>query len=407
MEQYQSRGNQGPWTDIYALGAVLYCCVSGRKPKDVMDRFTDESLEPPEAGSKFNYSADLLAGIRSALALREEDRPRSIDEWLKGFNMAESEVTRVITPIQEPKADTTRLAAAPTPAPVPTAAIVSPPQPAAQPEPPIQPSSPTDTVVPEASQERAPKWAYAAIPILLVIVATAYWFSPWAPGGPVAVEEDESPRMQAFRRDPANQERMLAELLQEKSREQSQSARLENDIERNNGELEILRKQVRDRAGSLMDMLPGIAQTASRAAEQMAVSPTRAQFPDRDTWVRGFAGKMELGHYVPSVQEMETLWFQLQREATETGKISTFSSRLVTKGGNSVAGKVTRIGGFNLVSTGKYYEIDPDSGRIVELSSQPDSRYRDMALGLENAASGLQPFGIQPLADQLPGPRVP
>ncbi len=43
LEQYQKKGKQGPWTDIYALGATVYTCLTGKFPDDPMSRMEDDS----------------------------------------------------------------------------------------------------------------------------------------------------------------------------------------------------------------------------------------------------------------------------------------------------------------------------------------------------------------------------
>jgi serine/threonine protein kinase len=83
FEQYgTSAGDQGPWTDIYALGATFYRCISGERPPAALDRVAGSITMP--AATKLGYGRfdpELLEGIDRALENRAEDRPQSIAEW--------------------------------------------------------------------------------------------------------------------------------------------------------------------------------------------------------------------------------------------------------------------------------------------------------------------------------------
>ncbi len=87
FEQYQSEENQGAWTDIYALGAVLYHAISGNTPVDASKRVKaklekqSDPLPPAIQVGEQLYSERLLQAIDWALEVVEQDRPQTMAQW--------------------------------------------------------------------------------------------------------------------------------------------------------------------------------------------------------------------------------------------------------------------------------------------------------------------------------------
>ena len=94
FEQYYSKSDrQGPWTDIYGLGATMYRCVVGAPPMDALDRsegllrqHSDPLIRAAEVGDS-RYSRRFLQAIDHAIAFHEEARPQSVAEWADEFGL--------------------------------------------------------------------------------------------------------------------------------------------------------------------------------------------------------------------------------------------------------------------------------------------------------------------------------
>lgn len=80
IEQYRSKGNQGPWTDIYALAATMYKMLTGVTPEESMERAIQDTLVPPsKLGCKIDKNVE--NAMMNALNLPTEARPQSAMEF--------------------------------------------------------------------------------------------------------------------------------------------------------------------------------------------------------------------------------------------------------------------------------------------------------------------------------------
>ena len=86
IEQYDTNGRQGPWTDIYALGAVAFVALVGERPPDATGRIRVDNMTPIAKLRKNRASKAFLAAIDWALCPQEESRPQSIDNWVQALS---------------------------------------------------------------------------------------------------------------------------------------------------------------------------------------------------------------------------------------------------------------------------------------------------------------------------------
>ena len=87
-EQYRSKGKLGPWTDIYALCATMYKCITGITPDDSVQRFyRDTTIKPRKLGVKIDRK--LEAAIMKGMAVHRQDRFQSVDELLEALKTAQ------------------------------------------------------------------------------------------------------------------------------------------------------------------------------------------------------------------------------------------------------------------------------------------------------------------------------
>lgn len=95
IEQYSSDFAlpQGPWTDVYAVGALLHFAIVGCPPPASISRIMKDSLQPLSSAGLSGYSREFLTAVDRALALQPGDRPQSIAELRDLLRVTENDRT--------------------------------------------------------------------------------------------------------------------------------------------------------------------------------------------------------------------------------------------------------------------------------------------------------------------------
>ena len=83
MEQYQSRGSLGPWTDVYALSATIYYCVTGRIPTEALTRMVEET--PLDWSGAEGITRRQIEVLEQGMAVLSKNRIQSVKELMAGL----------------------------------------------------------------------------------------------------------------------------------------------------------------------------------------------------------------------------------------------------------------------------------------------------------------------------------
>lgn len=218
-----------------------------------------------------------------------------------------------------------------------------------------------------------------------------------------AAENDH--REAEFRANRARQAELLQAANAERKAEETRSEGLEAAFDANEKAVIEQARLLDERLGSLKELFGVLKQVAGDARGQFETSIISVQYPERDAFLAELVEKMSSTSRLASMADIERLWFELQREMTESGKVVTFPTQIVAADGSEMQAEVTRVGVFNLVADGRYlnyrWDADAQSGRVTELPRQPAKRYLETVEALQSAGQGMVPFSMDPTRGQL------
>ena len=215
--------------------------------------------------------------------------------------------------------------------------------------------------------------------------------------GKVQDASENQKRENEFRQKRSQQEVLLNESTATKVKEEDRSAKLEAVFEENEKELNVLTETLNERLGALKELFGVMQQVAGDARSRFDNSLTNVQYPDRSGFLDDLAKKLGSSSKLPSIDEIEKLWFELQREMTESGKVVKISTDVIDIQGSKSETTVVRVGSFNIVADGKYLNYEPTTGNVSEIPRQPEGRrYTSSTSELFNSPGGKVVFGLDP-----------
>lgn len=219
--------------------------------------------------------------------------------------------------------------------------------------------------------------------------------------GKVAQTKQNKQREASFSAKKAEQDRMLADAVNTRNERIAESTRLENKFQVNEVALANKQDALNKRLGELKELFGVLQQVAGDTKSKFQNSVISAQLPNRDLFLDEFAQSMGSTSKLASIEEIEKIWFELQREMTESAKVAKFTREIVLADGSKKQSEVTRVGNFNLVADGKYLEYINETGSVAELIRQPSSRYFSTAQDMSSATNSQVAFALDPTGGSI------
>lgn len=221
--------------------------------------------------------------------------------------------------------------------------------------------------------------------------------------GQIAQTKQNQAREKEFTQKVNQQARLLTQAKSTRDQAISMSTRLETQFQDNEIKLANKTEALTRRMGELKELFGVLQQVAGDTKSKFQTSVVSAQISGRGEFLDELAQSMGSSSKLASIEEIERLWFELQREMTQSGKVHTFTRDVVMASGEKQQTQVTRIGGFNLVANGKYLEYIDETGSVAELIRQPSARYLDSAAALSSSTGQAIPFALDPTGGSILG----
>ncbi len=208
----------------------------------------------------------------------------------------------------------------------------------------------------------------------------------------VEKKKELNERERRFVNEKNKQQKLLLDAQKELRRQEAITKKLQTTFNANEKVLGKLEEDLTIAKGNLGEMFGVVKQVAGDFKGQFENSNISAQYPGRET----FMGELAETKKLPGIDELNKLWYEMQREMTESGKIVQFKASVVRPDGNKAETTVTRVGAFNLTADGNYLNYQASTNQIIELPRQPQGKYLSMIDDLESAKEGFENFGLDP-----------
>lgn len=212
------------------------------------------------------------------------------------------------------------------------------------------------------------------------------------------VEKAENLRREReFEQQKENQAQLLAEAKATLAGIEALSLEYETSYNQNERVIGELEADLVEQLGQMGELFGVVRQVANDTSGQIWDSLISSQLGERKELLDRLGRSKEL----PSTEDLEALWFELQREMTQQGQVVRYNATVLTTEGNTEIREVVRAGPFAVISRGKYLLWEPVENKLRELTRQPPSKYLNTVKGFENLETGYAVLALDPSRGSL------
>jgi biopolymer transport protein ExbB len=195
-----------------------------------------------------------------------------------------------------------------------------------------------------------------------------------------------------FLRDANRQAALLEAAKKKLAAEKARGEALKTRFDENEKKLAEAEETLQRRQCNLGELFGVVRQVAGDVAGVLDASLVSAQYPGRSKTLVKMSNEKQL----PTIPELEELWYQMQHEMTESGKVVKYRDAVVAVDGTEKQQEVVRVGVFNAVYDGQFLRYLPETDQLIVLPRQPPRRFTEMAANLQQASGGMVPMAVDP-----------
>ncbi len=208
--------------------------------------------------------------------------------------------------------------------------------------------------------------------------------------GRVTDDSDNKRREAAFIKNRNQQQKLLNRTNAAIKREEARSERLEQVFNENERKLVELEGLLQERLGVFGELFGVVRQVAGETKAQVEASIISGELPGREAFLQTLSKTKGL----PSMKQLEGLWYALQQEMTAQGEVKTFSGNIIAQDGYPQPAMITRVGPFTAVSEDEGFLRYGGNGEFTTLGRQPPARFLSGANNLVSADAGELTAGV-------------